>query len=343
MAQIDLKGLHFAIQKQNYTSPYLFLGEESWISDRGFHLLKKALVNPELADFNYKLFYGSECEMDDVIDELESYPVMSPHRFIIVKEGEALSEKDWDKLNHFIETNKTKNILLVIASGGDKRKKSFKKFLDSCTMLDCKSPFDNQRRSWLTVLADEENLSFSEEALSFWEMQGHYTLNEIAQEMKKIRNFLDDKGENKKKFSVELTDLQKLMPRFSEVSIFKFTEYLARKNFVKAKELLEKLIAQGESEVGMVQLLARHCRLLLKLQQGQHQGVKPQNLATFVGVSPYFLTDYQKQAQLWSYEDLKQWLVLLQGLDQKLKTSNLSPLIWWEQFILQLQSLNLRS
>lgn len=336
MAIIDLRTLSQQMQQKKVLPPYLFIGEEAWIADRAYQIVKSAILVEGLEDFNFQVFYASSCEIEDVAESIESFPVMCNFRLTVVKEGHALSEKDWERL---AETKIPKqSVLVILATQADKRKKSFKKFFDLATVLECKTPYDNQKRSWIEALAQEENLTLSQEALSYWELQWNFSLSETALELQKVKSFLGARSGEKRE--VTLNDLQMLLPQFSEESVFKFTEAIGYQNFAKARSILQNLIACGESDIGFVQLLARHGRLLLKVHQGLHRGLKSQGLASFAGISPYFLTAYTDQAKLWSYESLKRWLIKLSHLDLKLKSSRLSSLALWEALFLDFQDLS---
>jgi DNA polymerase-3 subunit delta len=332
---IDLRVLSQQVQQKKIASPYLFVGEETWISDRAYKIVKSAILVSGLEDFNFQVFYASQCEIEEVIESINTLPVMSSYRLTVIKEGQALSEKDWEQLAQVRFAKHS--VLVVLATNADKRKKSFKKFFDNASVIECKAPYDNQKRTWIEALAQEENLSLSPEALSYWESQWNFSLSETALELRKVKSFLGVTG---KKSEVTLNDLQMLLPQFSEESVFKFTEAIGYQNFAKARSILQNLIACGESDIGFVQLLARHGRLLLKVHQGLHRGIKNQGLASFAGISPYFLSAYTDQAKLWSYEGLKRWLVKLSYLDLKLKSSRLSSLALWENLLLDFQDLS---
>jgi DNA polymerase-3 subunit delta len=335
VALIDLRGLSQQMQQKKIASPYLIFGEEVWISDRAFQILKSAILVSGLEDFNFNVFYASQCEIEDVVEAIESFPVMSTYRLTVVKEGNLLSDKDWELLAN---TKFPRHSIFAIFVGtGDKRKKYFKKFFDFATVIECKTPYENQRRTWIEALAQEENLTLSQEALNYWEAQWNFSLSETALELGKVKSFLGALDGEKR--DVSLNDLKILLPQFSEESVFKFTEAIGYQNFTKARSILQNLIACGESDIGFVQLLARHGRLLLKVHQGLHRGLKNQALASFSGISPYFLSTYTDQARLWSYESLKQWLVKLSYLDLKLKSSRLSSLVLWEGIFLDFQDL----
>jgi DNA polymerase-3 subunit delta len=102
---------------------------------------------------------------------------------------------------------------------------------------------------------------------------------------------------------------------------------------------LAKLLEQGQSEIGIVSLVARHIRILLMIRQGFELNLSGQKLATFAQVPSYYLQDYVGQARLWSSKKLEMVLVILSETDKALKSSPLSSHIWLENLIFRTCSL----
>ena len=106
-------------------------------------------------------------------------------------------------------------------------------------------------------------------------------------------------------------------------TVFAFIDELFYKKHVDAAVMLNDLLTNGQNEVGIVTLIARHLRILQQTQAGIAEGLRGQSLAQKVGVSPYFLTKYLQQANLWKPAQLEALLVRLAELDRQLKSSNL--------------------
>ena len=103
---------------------------------------------------------------------------------------------------------------------------------------------------------------------------------------------------------------------------------------------LVRLLDQGQSEMGIVALVARHMRILLMVKQGESLGLGGPKLAQHAQVSPYFLNDYAKQARLWTSKKLESSLLILAETDKALKSSPLSAHIWLENLIYRTCSLH---
>ena len=137
------------------------------------------------------------------------------------------------------------------------------------------------------------------------------------------------------RIQAEEKDILACSSRLKIESLFDLTDALGNKNIVKSLNLLASLLEQGQNEIALVSLLARHLRILLKVQQGQKENLSSSQLAKKTGLHPYFLKNYLKQVALWTKPQLENTLQSLFLTDKALKSSPLSPHIWLENFILK--------
>ena len=157
-----------------------------------------------------------------------------------------------------------------------------------------------------------------------------YHLLEIESEILKLKEYISPRTR------IELNDVTAVVSKAREESVFQWTEAVASKDRIKAFELLAGLLDQGQSEVGIVVLMARHIRLLLKIKKGQELGYSGPRLAQYVQVPPYFMNNYLKQASLWSVSGLEKVLLTLNETDKALKTSPVSAPLWLENMVLKI-------
>ena len=67
-------------------------------------------------------------------------------------------------------------------------------------------------------------------------------------------------------------------------------------------------------------MISRHIQLLLKTQQFERAGLPPRELASELGISPFFLSSYRKQAGNLERDALWDALGILQQTDSLLKS-----------------------
>lgn len=218
-------------------------------------------------------------------------------------------------------------VFVIQAAQVDKRKKVIKKWLDQATVIECKTPQETARAPWIRNLAKEKGLELDQEALAYLVQMGGNSLDELERDLEQVFLFLGGPH------GVTIGDLAQVLQRNREENIFSLSESIGKKDRTQALFLFHRLKSQGENEIALVALVARHLRILLKLREGQATGMKGLALATQAGINNYFLQSYLQQAQLWTKETLSQALVMLADLDRQLKSSPLPGELWFERFI----------
>ena len=118
-------------------------------------------------------------------------------------------------------------------------------------------------------------------------------------------------------------------------TVFDFTDKVGEKNFKQAIGILDGLVLQGEPLVRLVFMIARHFRLLLLAHEGLSDRLSEQELASRLGVHPFFVKDYLRQARKMTFESLRKIYRGLLACDRALKRSPLDPRYVVDQFLMQ--------
>lgn len=327
MATVDIQQAMKSIAQKKFEPLYLLVGEERYFSDRCLSQLRHSVVNDDLREFNEDIFYGSEIDAEKLIDALNTLPVMAEKRLVLLKEAHLLTEKVWSQLDEIKELNTANVVFVIQANQLDRRKKSIKKWLDAGTVIECQTPQDTARAPWIRSLAQEKGLELENEALAYLVQMGGNTLVEIDRDLDKLFLFF---GEPRR---ISIGDVAQVLQRSREESIFALSEAVGKRDRPQALFLFHRLQAQGESEIALVALMARHLRILLKVKAAVKAGIKGQALAQKVGVNNYFITSYLQQSNLWTLEDLANAILGLADIDRQLKSSSLKPDLWVERFL----------
>ncbi|MGZ3768100.1 MAG: DNA polymerase III subunit delta [Bdellovibrio sp.] len=329
MAIIDAQKFYKDLEKGQLASLYFLFGEEPYLLNQSVERFKYAVLTEGAVDFNYSLFYASDADVVAVRDAVETLPMMAARRLVILKEAQELTDKEWAELEPLISAPVESTVFVILASKVDKRKKQVRMLLEVGDCVEFKKPYENQVPSWVNYIAQSLNLKISNDAIHLLHKLVGNNLTEIEAELKKLGDYI---GEDRR---IEVDDVRQVVSRSKEESVFDFTKAIGENNRIKALELLVYLIDQGQSEIGIVSLLARHVRILMALKRGTDEGLHGAKLAHYAQVPPYFLQNYLDQARLWSFKKLEQTLVILSETDKALKSSPLSSRIWLENMVLK--------
>lgn len=328
MALIDAQKFYRDLEEGRLAPMYFLFGEEPYLLNQSSERFKYAVLTEGAVDFNLSVFYGNDADISVVRDAVETLPMMAARRLVILKEAQDLTDREWTELEPLIESPVDSTVFVIIASRVDKRKKAIRQLLDKADCVEFKKPYENQIPSWINYIAQTLEVQISKDAIHLLhKLVGHH-LTEIEAELKKLSDFVGQRR-------IEVSDVAQVVSRSKEENVFDFTKAIGENDRVKALEHLVHLMDQGQSEIGIVSLVARHVRILLTVKRGMEEGLHGAKLAHYAQVPPYFLESYIDQARLWAAKKLEHTLVVLSETDKALKSSPLSSHIWLENLVLK--------
>lgn len=333
MAIVDQQKLYKDLESKKFQSIYFLFGDEPYLLNQCVDRFKFAVLDENTTDFNYSLFYSSDAEITTIIDTVETLPVFTSHRLIILKNAHELKDSELIQLEPILENPVESSVFVIFAEKVDKRKKAIKILLDKAVCVEFKKPYDNEVPRWILHLAKNLGLTVATDAVHRLHRLVGNNLSELDSQLQKIQQFIGTKT------NVEIGDVNSVVSFSREENIFDFTNAIGQKDRVKALEQLVSLLDQGQSEVGIVHLLSRHIRILLTVRSGMDQGFGGAKLASLAQVSSYFIESYCNQARVWPPRKLEDALMVMHETDKALKSSPVSSHIWLENMVLKSCSL----
>lgn len=333
MALVDQNKLYKDLESKKFQPIYFLFGDEPYLLNQCVDRFKYAVLDENTMDFNYSLFYSGDAEISNVRDTVETLPVFSPQRLIILKNAHELKDAELMQLEPILENPVDSSVFVIFAEKVDKRKKAIKILLDKAICVEFKKPYDNQIPQWISYLCQNLDLRISGDAIHRLHRLVGNNLSELDSQIQKIQQYIGTKT------NIELDDVNAVVSFSREESIFDFTKAIGQKDRVKALEQLVSLLDQGQNEIGIIALLSRHVRMLLTVRSGMDQGIGGAKLASLAQVPSYFIESYCDQARVWPIRKLEDALVVLHETDKALKSSPVSSHIWLENMVLKSCSL----
>lgn len=329
MAIKDAQIVYKEIESRKFAPIYFFFGDEAYLLDQMPERFKRAVLDENSTDFNLNVFYAEEASVVAIKDAVETLPVFAVSRLVIVKNAEQFSDADWTELGPILTSPVESTVLVFVAEKIDKRKKFFKTVTEQATVVEFKKPYDNQVPGWIKYIADSHQIKISNDGIHRLHRLVGNNLSEIDSQVKKLKTFIGDRSQ------ATLEDINQVVSLSREESVFDFTKAIGKKDRSRALEQLVHLLDQGQSEVGIVNLVARHMRILLTIRSGMDHGIGGAKLASHAKVPAYFVEEYCDQAKHWPVKKIEESLVLLQETDRALKSSPLSSHIWLENMVMK--------
>lgn len=333
MAVFDPPKLYKDLETQKFHPIYFLFGDEPYLLNQCVRRFKYSVLDESTMDFNFSLFYAADAEVETIKDAVETLPVFTSQRLVILKNAHELKDAELLQLEPLLENPVPSTVFVILADKIDKRKRAIKLLLDHAFCVEFKKPYENQVPQWIMHLAQNVGLKITNDAIHrLYRLVGN-NLSELENQIFKIQDYIGTK------LTIEIGDVNAVVCFSREESVFDFTKAIGQKDRVKALEQLVSLMDQGQSEAGIVALLARHMRVLLTVRAGMDQGIGGAKLASLAQIPSYFIESYCDQARFWAPRKIEEALTVLHETDKALKSSPLSSHIWLENMVLKSCSL----
>jgi DNA polymerase III subunit delta len=308
---------------------YLFFGEEDFLMQEALAVFEAAVIDEGTRDFNFDSFYAKETPTSQILDVAETLPMMSPYRLIIIKGIEKWTEADWEVFEPYVRNPADTSVVVMTARSLDKRKKTHKLLIEKAEATEFKKPYDNQVPQWIQYIAKKNKTAIEPEAATLLHQFVGNNLMDIESEVIKLSQFI---GERKQ---ILTKDVLEVVSKIKVQSVFDLARAIGEGDKARALLCLSQLLSHGQNEVGILALVSRHVRILRSVRKAQSEGLRGAQMASRVGVSPYFLQEYEQQAREWNDKKIEVTFKALLDTDRALKSSPLSSHIWLENFVIQ--------
>ena len=311
---------------------YLLLGPEVYLRrDAAQNITEAALSRTLLREFNESSFSLLSDPVQSAIAAADQLPMMSDTRVVRVRDFAKLREADEEILIRYLNNPSPSTVMIFSADDLDKRKKSSKVLLDTCTVVDFAPLRDAEAKSWaksrlkeLKVTADDQVLS---EIISLVGTDVQTLFNELEK--------LASAAANTGRITPDLVD--ELIGRSRELSNFDLGDHLLAGNRKKALETLHRLLEDGAEPVMLVGLIGGNYH---RLALGKHLLLRGGRDEVFRNISvPSFKRDsYLASLQRSSATKIARGIQRTAATDLAIKTSQATPRLQLEMLVCELAS-----
>jgi len=302
------------IKAGNIKPIYFLMGEEPYYIDKLSDYIEDKILTEEEKGFNQTVLYGRDVTIEDIVSTAKRYPMMAERQVVIVKEAQDLI-KTIDKLESYAENPMPSTVLVICYKYKtlDKRKKITKVLAKNGLVFESKKLYDNQVGDWIKrVLAGKS-----------------YAIEPKANAM--LVEFL---GTDLSKINNELEKLQIILPKGSTITpkhiednigfskdfnVFELRKAIGDRNQLKAYTIADNF-AQNPKDNPMVVTTSLVFSFFVQLLK--YHGLKdknPKNVATALGVNPFFLKDYDIAIKNYPMRKVSQIVSSLRDIDVKSK------------------------
>ncbi|MFA8299526.1 MAG: DNA polymerase III subunit delta [Hyphomicrobiales bacterium] len=316
------------IKDKSYAPVYFLTGDEPYYIDMLAEKFENDILDDMEKEFNMTVLYGRDTSISQIIGEARRFPMMANHHIVIVKEAQDIpnfpprekksqSKKgsDEDLIYSYLSSPLESTILVFLY----KHKK-----LDSRTSLgrmltkygvyyESKKLYDNQVPGWIKNYVESKGRKISDKpCLVLSEYLGS-DLSKVSNELDKIIISLP-KGQ-----SVSEEIIERNVGISKDFNVFELQNAISRKDIYKAN-LICRYFAENPKQNPLLKTLPSLFSFFVKVmiyKELSHLGNN--ELASELGVHPYFLSEYKLASTNYSLPKLSKIIEHLRIYDLKAK------------------------
>lgn len=313
-ARKGAEDLRREVEAGQRTAFYLLHGDEDFERDATATWLIEKLAPPAAREFNLEVFHGDQLPLERFLDVYYSYPMFTSHRLVVIRGCDHLNADLCRNLEAVIDRPAETTVLVCYGGKVDLRRRFFQQLGKKGRAAEFKPPFDNQLPQWIGQYAQRRGLRMDSEAVERLRLGAGPGLRELAGEIEKLALY----GGEGARVTAEMVD--QVVGSHAQGDVFALTHAIGQRQAAKAARLLRSLLQQGEEPGRILWMIHRHFQLLLKAQELMRQRAPREELASRLGVAPFFLERYLDQARACRPAQLWEGVGALLWADDQLKS-----------------------
>ncbi|HTD39595.1 MAG TPA: DNA polymerase III subunit delta, partial [Mucilaginibacter sp.] len=308
------------LKNRKYKPLYLLHGDEPYFIDQVSNFVEHQLLSEAERGFNQTVLYGKDTEVMTVLNAAKRYPMMAEYQVVLVKEAQDMKwgrddddKKTINPLLNYLESPLTSTILVFCYKYGkfDKRKKTYKAIEKNGVVFESAALYDSKIPSWIEGFVSGKGYKIDQQASAMLAEYLGNDLSKIANEMEKLMLNVPA-GQ-----TITMQHVQDNIGISKEYNVFELQSALSRKDPFKVNQIINYFEANPKANP-IVLVLGNLNNFFSKVLLYHYAKDKsPQNLARELGVSPYFLKDYELAARSYNYGKSMQVISLLREYDLK--------------------------
>ena len=302
------------IKGGNIKPIYFLMGEEPYYIDKLSEYIEANILSEEEKGFNQTVLYGRDVTIEDVVSTAKRYPMMADRQVVIVKEAQELS-RTIDKIESYAENPMPSTVLVFCYKYKtlDKRKKSTKVLAKNGVVYESKKLYENQVGDWIKRVLAGKKYSIEPKASAMLVEFLGTDLSKINNELEKLQIILPAGS------TISAKDIEENIGFSKDYNVFELRKAIGERNQLKAYKIAENF-AQNPKDNPIVMTTGLVFGFFIQLLK--YHGLKdknPKNVASALGVNPFFLKDYDTALKNYPMKKVSQIVASLRDTDVKSK------------------------
>ncbi|TXD39691.1 DNA polymerase III subunit delta [Lujinxingia vulgaris] len=323
--QADRARQFFKDLKKGPVAPIYFVyGEETYLLDRAVEAIVEAAAPEGTNDFNLDSFQGRSASGEAIRSAAEMLPMMSKRRLVVVRDMQEIPLSELGQLEDYFANPSPTTCLILHARTAQKkidgRSGIIKKLKKAAEVCEFKALYENEIPAFLERQAARRGMRLSRQVIQYLVDAVGTDMAELEQSLEKIDLYVGAAPEGQGRH-VDIDEVQEIIAHTRVRTVFDLTDALGARNYQQALLIMERMLLDGQSALVISHMISRHFRIVARLQDPALRSASNSDAARAVGVSPFFLKDYQRHARTFAPDELASILRQMLEVDVALKSS----------------------
>lgn len=299
------------IRNKVYYPIYFLMGEEPFFIDTISDLLEDHVLDPADRAFNQLVLYGRDVDLQTIVSQARNYPMTGNYQVVIVKEAQDI--KNIEDLENYVEKIPDTTILVINYKYKkiDKRRALAKKVDKRGVLFESKKLYENNIPAWIEKYLSQENYSITPKAC---QMLADFLGNDLHKVRNELEKLMIAVPASKR---INDQDVESNIGISKDFNVFELQKALGKRDVFKTNQIVDFFGANSKDYPLLmitIMLYGFYTRIL-KIHASHDKSKN--NLASLLGLNPFFVQDYQLAASNFTIADAVRGISILREYDLK--------------------------
>jgi DNA polymerase III subunit delta len=299
---------------------YCLHGGERFLVDRCVAAIRKAITgseSPAATSFDYDVFDLRETGLAEVVGAAKTLPMWSKRRLVIAQGIDEVKADELEPLLKYAADPNPRGCLVLVGEKVDGRLRAFAALRKAGYLHEFARLKDRELAAWISGHAKQRGFQIEPAAAQALAESAGPDLGRIAQALEQVALFADG--------PIKRAHVEELIPESREHGVFELTRAIGMGDVPQSLRLLANMLKNREPALKIQFMLMRQLRQIWRAKELVAASVPRMEIASAVGVAPFFLDDILVPASRMSVATLRRSFLHLYHADRSLKSSRIDP------------------
>jgi DNA polymerase-3 subunit delta len=308
-----------------------YLCGEAFERDRIVTAIKRAVLGEAEANaFNYDALDGSRVSGEAIAAAARTLPMLGGSRLVMVRDAHELKADQLERLLPYVKDPSPHAVLVLVAEKVDLRLKFFNQLRKTGVVQRFEPLKERDAPRWLAEEAQRQQVRLQPGVAQRIADAVGADRGQLAGALERVALYVGS-GQ-----PIRIADVEDVLAETRQRSIFELTNAVGAGKRREAMLVLRRMQHGREPPLRVVAMLVRHVRQLWMVAELASSGLAKKEIASQVGIHPYFVNDMLRQSERFGPSTLRRTHQTLCDLDRELKSSRVNGATLLDRAVLRL-------